>query len=108
MMHALTLKNYIIGAVITAVIMFFAAQFFGPGIAGWLDSVRADSIRAGISAGLVDVVIAPLRFAFTNPVPGAIGGGLLWPLTALWIFFVFILLILGILSAGAATTRRGL
>lgn len=102
----LTFRNYLIGAVIAAIIVLLIVQFGGPSLIAWIESLKGDAAFVGISSGLIDLITAPLLAGLrANPILIGIVAGIFWPLVILWIFFLFALMVLTLLSGGLGSAR---
>jgi hypothetical protein len=86
-----SLKRYAIGALIAFFVALAISFLFGPSIVGWLSGFKA---QAGTLGPIAIVLIDPLLWILQNPLLGALVAGLAWPLIALELIGLFIVMII--------------
>ncbi len=93
-----SLKRYVIGALIAFFATLAVSLLFGAPIAGWLSGFKG---QAGTLGPIAVVLIDPLLWILQNVLLGAVVAGLAWPLIALELagLFVVVIIVLGFPSA---------
>lgn len=100
-MSIMSWKTYLIIALGMGLLIFLVGTFFGHQIAGWSEALaQAAQDPWNRLAGLL---LAPVEFAMLNPILGAIIFGLLWPLAAVLILTMLVIVLL--VAASGATVR---
>jgi hypothetical protein len=97
-------KTYLIIAIGVFLIVFLVGTFFGTGIAAF--ATRLPLYTADSWQNLARLIAEPLRFAMLNPFIGALLAGLFWPVTALLLFLVLVLILLVAASDVATQIER--
>jgi hypothetical protein len=95
----MSIRRYILIGIVTGIIVLGATLLFGSNIAAVLVNARDQALSAGMGI-LASIIAEPLIWGATNPIPGAIAAGILWPVLFLWLALVFIMVLIGFGSAG--------
>jgi hypothetical protein len=99
----MTVRRYLIVAVIVAVIVFVMSYFFYSPFFTVLVDARA---RGAAALGPVaEFVVNPLIWVLDNPVLGAVVAGLVWPMLLVWIAALFLVILVGFGSPSATEVR---
>lgn len=93
-----SLKRYLIGALIAFVLALAVSALFGGSLVGWLTGFKG---QAGTLGPIATVLIDPLVWVLQNPLLGALVAGLAWPLMALELIGLFIVMIIVLGFPGA-------
>ncbi len=97
-------RTYFMIALGTGLMLYVISLFAGGTILTFLAQMR---YSVDPSAGFIaDLVVVPLQFIFSDPVLGAIFGGLFWPILLVWVFLLLVLLVLVALSGGLQSLRE--
>ncbi len=106
----LSLRNYLIISAVVAGIIYLLQLVAGTFLSNGMRSLNLAARGAGMAAALADAITEPIRIVFTPNSPlGAIAGGVLWPMLALWIMLALAVFFFAILGRGfnqAANTIR--
>lgn len=102
-MH-ISFRNYVIIGVGTGIAIFLISTFAGPSLIGFIQGIQADALATGFG-GIADIITQPLILILQNPLVGAVIGGIFWPIIALLVLLLFVLMILSLLSGGANQAR---
>ncbi|GAB1421948.1 hypothetical protein MASR2M15_21500 [Anaerolineales bacterium] len=105
MLAWLTMKNYVLIAIVTGVIIFFIAHFFGDTIANFMNDIRNQAVSAGVDYNLASIVVEPVLLLKTQPLIGALIIGAAWPLLLVWFLLIILLIILTFVVGGGNTVR---
>lgn len=90
-MGVISFRAYLVIAFIVAAVIYLLGLVADDNIVAFLLDIRGDATRAGMASVITNFVIEPLRLIFSGDLPGAIVGGILWPLLAVWgILFVLV------------------
>jgi hypothetical protein len=99
----MTLRTYILIGLGTGIIVFLIASFGGDAIINILNDMR-NQVSPDMQ-GIAGLIVEPLKLVFGNPLIGAIVVALGWPIAAVWIGLLLILVILIALSQGLGSAR---
>lgn len=94
----ISIKRYLMGAIITFVVMLLISLLLGSQLSGWLDSVKA---QAGGLSALASLIIDPVVWVLRNALLGAAAAAIVWPLFVVMIavMFALVVIILGVPAA---------
>ncbi len=93
-----SIKRYLIGAIIAFFVFLAVSALFGAPLVGWLGGFKA---QAGSLGPIATVLIDPLIWVLQNPLLGSLVAGLAWPLTSVVLIGVFIVMIIVLGFPGA-------
>lgn len=97
----LNLRNYLVISAIVAALLYVLQGLAGQTFVTALISLNRAAKATGLIPVLADMVTEPLRAVLTpGSVPGAIAGGLMWPLLGVWCLLVFVLVFYSLLASG--------
>jgi hypothetical protein len=96
-------RNYLIISILASLVVFIIGQAAGPQISAGLTTLKGAAMGVGMSNSLASIVTEPLRAAFTGGVPAALIAGFLWPISGLWLVFIFLLFFFATLGSGFDT-----
>lgn len=99
-MELFRLRTYIMVGLGVGLIFFALGTFFGIDIANFFNQFRWQAIAVGLSPAIANVIVDPLIWIMLNPLYGAIGAALLWPLVFVWAFFCLFLLVYTLIGGG--------
>lgn len=102
-MH-ISFRAYVIIAIGTGIAVFLISTFAGASLIGFIQGIQADAVATGFG-GIADLITQPLILILQNPLIGALVAGVFWPLIALLVILLFVLMILSLLSGGANQAR---
>jgi hypothetical protein len=95
----LNVRSYIVIALGTAGVLYLLNLLAGPSFLELLNGIERDAVRAGMSSGLADFVVEPLKFIFQpDSFIGPILAGVFWPLGAVWFLLMILLIIFSVLT----------
>ena len=101
-MFGMSNRNYLIVGVLIGGLCYLINLFALAGVMNFLDVQAGAAAAAGLPPGIVNLVIEPMRFAFSGVV-GAVIAGIIWPLLLFWVVLLLILIVLGFFGPGFET-----
>ncbi|MGB1286584.1 MAG: hypothetical protein ACPG7F_08630 [Aggregatilineales bacterium] len=105
MFEWLTWKVYLGFTVVTTLLCLFLGAVAGTQADQFLESLRLQAFNSGMADWLLQVIFIPLKEAFSGNPIAAVVAGVLWPVTILWIIFMFLALVYGAIVPGVEAAR---
>lgn len=95
---ALNGRAYVVVALFTSAVLVAIAQFdSGGNFAGFFRGIGDNASRAGLSTGIVNIILEPIVLAVSDPI-AAVVAGVLWPLLLLWFVLLVLVLVFAFMS----------
>lgn len=104
----LSLRRYLAVSAGVALVIFLTQILFGATLVTALTTFNRQS-RAVLAPAIADVITEPIKavVAPNNPL-GAIAGGLLWPLLAVWVLLLLASVFFVVIGRGLGTAGRAI
>jgi hypothetical protein len=95
----MSIRRYLLIGLLTGIMVFGVTFLFGTNITPVLVTTRDQAVSAGMGI-LAQLIAEPLIWGVTNPIPGALVAGILWPALFIWLALLFIMVLVGFGAAG--------
>ena len=106
-MFGISFRAYIGIGIVVGIIVYLISLVAGDAILQFFTEIQNRALANGVAGPIVTLIVGPFIFVFSNPFPGAIIAGLLWPLIIVWFVLLFMIIIISAFSAGYNTAATG-
>ena len=106
-MFGISFKAYLAIGAVVGIIIYLIALVAGDSVVQFFTEIQNRALSNGVSGPIVTIIVGPFIFAFSNPIPGAIIAGILWPLIIVWFVLLFMIIIISAFASGYNTAATG-
>lgn len=100
LMGHINVKVYFLIAIGVGITIYIAGLVGGSQLVQFFQNIQNNALCQGVDPAIATIVIGPFIFVFSQPLPGAIIAGFLWPAILIWLVLLFLLMIIAAFTGG--------